>query len=118
MTEKRNRVTQISLRVTDEELSIIEEKMAQAGISNREHYLRLISTQGYILTFQLPEMKEVSFLLRNATNNINQIARRVNQGGYVYESELKQIQANQEKLWDTFCAILEEMKQLKLDRRN
>ena len=118
MTENRNRELRIYTRLTPEEMEILEQKMAQADITNREYYLRLVALQGYVLSCEPFEAKEISFLLRNATNNINQIARRVNQGGRVYESELKEIQANQEKLWDTFCAILEEMKQLKLNRRN
>ncbi|MCL2343695.1 MAG: plasmid mobilization relaxosome protein MobC, partial [Firmicutes bacterium] len=38
-------------------------------------------------------------LLSNATNNLNQIARRANETRSVYESDIRDIQANYERLW-------------------
>lgn len=45
-------------------------------------------------------------LLRYASNNINQIARRMNESGRVYGTDLEQVIQNQEQLWDMANGIL------------
>ena len=75
----RNRNVQIIFWVSENEKSMIEEKMAQAGMSNLSAYLRRIAIDGMIVRLELPELKEMVSLLRYASNNINQIARRMNE---------------------------------------
>jgi len=53
--------------------------MAAAGIRNREAYLRKMVLDGYILRLDLSEVREMTRLLSNATNNLNQIAKRANE---------------------------------------
>lgn len=47
---------------------------------------------GYVLKLDLPKLREMIRLLGNLTNNVNQIARRVNEHGSIYESEIDEIQ--------------------------
>ena len=47
---------------------------------------------GYVLKLDLPQLREMIRLLANLTNNVNQIARRVNEHGSIYESEIDEIQ--------------------------
>ncbi|MDE7262733.1 MAG: MobC family plasmid mobilization relaxosome protein [Oscillospiraceae bacterium] len=46
---------------------------------------------GYFITLQIPELTECAKLLRYTSNNVNQIARRVNSGGGVYSDEVDEI---------------------------
>ena len=96
----RNRNVQIIFWVSEAEKSMIEEKMAQAGMTNLSAYLRRIAIDGMIVRLELPELKEMVSLLRYASNNINQIARRMNESGRVYGTDLEQVIQNQEQLWD------------------
>ena len=54
----------------------------------------------------LPELKELVSLLRYTSNNINQIARRVNSTGRVYTEDLTGIKASMESLWAAANNIL------------
>jgi len=45
-------------------------------------------------------------LLSNATNNLNQIARRINETHSIYESDIKDLQTHYEKLWEQAESIL------------
>ena len=45
-------------------------------------------------------------LLRRSGANLNQIARRVNQTGRVYDTDLEDIRQGYEKLWDATRKIL------------
>ena len=47
---KRTRPHVITLRVNDAELALIEERMQQAGIINREAYLRRAAINCYLLS--------------------------------------------------------------------
>ena len=103
---KRKRNIMVRFRVTPEEKSMIEEKMTQVGTSNMEAYLRKMSIDGYILKLDLPELKEMISLLRRSSNNLNQIARRVNETSRIYEADMECLRENQERLWDAASEIL------------
>ena len=79
MTTARNRNVQIIFWVSEAEKRMIEEKMTQAGMTNLRRHLRRIAIDGMIVRLELPELKEMVSLLRYASNNINQIARRMNE---------------------------------------
>ena len=85
---------------------MIEEKMTQVGTSNMEAYLRKMSIDGYILKLDLPELKEMISLLRQSSNNLNQIAKRMNQTGRLYGEDMDDIFQNQECLWQAANTIL------------
>ena len=87
-TPKRKRNIQLNFRVTAEELKQIEEKMGQLGVFNREAYLRKMALDGYAVKLDLPELKELLSLLRRSSNNLNQLVRRVNSTGRVYQEDL------------------------------
>ena len=78
---KRNRNVQLNFRVSKDEKEWIEKKMEAAGVINREAYLRKMAMDGYILKLDLPELKEIISLMRRMSNNINQIAKRMNEQG-------------------------------------
>ena len=91
---------------------MIEEKMSQVGTSNMEAYLRKMSIDGYILKLDLPELKEMISLLRRTSNNLNQIAKRMNQTGRLYGEDLEDILQNQERLWQAANVILAKLSAL------
>lgn len=108
----RKRDIRLRFRVTPEEKSLIEEKMTQVGTSNMEAYLRKMSIDGYILKLDLPELKEMISLLRRTSNNLNQIAKRVNQTGRLYSEDMEDILRKQERLWQTANEILAKLSAL------
>ena len=92
--EKALRTKMLHFAVTEEEARIIDEKMKQLEIRNMSAFLRAMVLNGYVLKLDLPQLREMIRLLANLTNNVNQIARRVNEHGSIYESEIDEIQEN------------------------
>jgi len=92
--EKARRSKLLHFAVTEEEANIIDEKMKQLEIRNMSAFLRAMVLNGYVLKLDLPQLREMIRLLANLTNNVNQIARRVNEHGSIYESEIDEIQEN------------------------
>lgn len=102
----RLRKVQLNFRVTEREKVLIEEKMLALGTTNREAYLRKIAIDGYIVKLDLPELKELISLMRRTSNNVNQIARRMNETGRIYDADAADIQAQQERLWQGLHDLL------------
>ena len=104
MSRKRN--VQIIFWVTEDERDMIEQKMAQVGTENLSAYLRKIAIDGYIVKLDLPELREMISLLRRSGNNLNQIAKRLNETGRFYAADLEDMLRRQEQLWQTANRIL------------
>ena len=109
---KRKREVQLNFRVSPEELALIEQKMAQLGTTNREAYLRKMALDGYVVRLELPELKELVSLMRYSSNNLNQLARRVNETGRIYDADLEDISRRQEALWDGVHQVLTQLAKL------
>lgn len=105
----RVRKVQLNFRVTERERSLIEARMQELGTTNREAYLRKIAIDGYIIRLDLPELKEMISLMRRTSNNVNQIAKRLNETGRIYEVDVEDVQAQQERLWTALNSLLEKI---------
>lgn len=103
---KRKREIVLWFRVTPEERGMIEEKMAQLGTDNMAAYLRKMAIDGYIVRLDLPELRDMVSLLRRSGNNLNQIAKRVNETSRIYAADIECLLENQEKLWSMAKEIL------------
>ena len=75
--ENRKRNIQIKFRVTEEERTLIEEKMKQVHTSNMEAYLRKMAIDGYIIQVDHSDIRKMTAELQKLGVNINQTARRV-----------------------------------------
>ena len=109
---KRKREVQLNFRVSPEELALIEQKMAQLGTTNREAYLRKMALDGYVVRLELPELKELVSLMRYSSNNLNQLARRAQETGRIYDADLEDISRRQEALWDGVHQVLTQLAKL------
>ena len=110
---KRKRNIVIRFRVTPEEREMIESKMAQFGTSNMAAYLRKISIDGYVVRLDLPELREMVSPLRRSSNNLNQIAKRVNETSRIYDADIDCLKENQEKIWSAANGILTRLASIK-----
>ena len=111
-TQNRKRNIIAKFRVTEEENAHITAKMAAAKIRNKEAYLRKMALDGYVLHLDFADVRELSNLLRNATNNLNQVARRANETRNIYASDIKDLQDNYDKLWEQAEAIMRKLAKL------
>ena len=111
--KKRIRNRQIIFWVSPIEEAMIEERMSQVGTKSLSAYLRKIAIDGMIINLQIPELKEIISLLRRCSNSLNQIAKRVNSTGRIYDAEMEQILQNQEELWQAVNAILRKLSAIK-----
>lgn len=109
----RKRNTAIYFMVSPEEKQQIEEKMVRMGTKNMGAYLRKMALDGYSIRLDLADLKTLLSLLRNATNNLNQIARRANETYSIYAEDIKEMQDRYASLWETANDILLSLAKIK-----
>ena len=107
---KRN--LNVGFRVTPEEKEMIERRMAQTSISSLRQYLLKMAVDGRVIELNLDSVTECSRLLANVSNNINQIAKRVNIDGSAYAADMEQIKAQLGEVWDKQNEILKKVAKL------
>lgn len=112
-TEKRQREIQLKFRVTPEERGLIEQKMAMLGTSNMAAYLRKMAIDGYIINLEMPELRDLISLLRRSSNNLNQLTKRVNTTGRIYDEDIADIKQSFANLWGSAEEILRKLEKIK-----
>ena len=105
----RPRNVNLALRVTQEERDMIERRMAQTGMKNLREYIVKMAVDGRVIHVELGSVKEMVRLLSNATNNINQIARRANQTGNIYAADLGDLRKRYDEIWGQTKLILKKL---------
>ena len=84
------RQIRIRFRVTPEELEMLEQKQEESGMISREAMIRKLIFEGKILKLDIPEIREISVNLSRCAGSLNQIAKRVNITGRLYENDLQE----------------------------
>ena len=85
---------------------MIHRKMANMGIKNRSAFLRKMALDGYIVNLDMDDIHEMIRLLRNTTNNLNQIAKKANSDGTIYGAGISSMLEKQDEVWETSKEIL------------
>ncbi len=95
----RKRNLQMKFYVTEEEKRLIDEKMKQIPIRSYGAYLRKMAIDGYILVVDRTDTKAYIRELQAVSRNINQIAKRANAAGSLYEQDIADLQKAVEEIW-------------------
>ena len=109
----KTKTSGIYFKVSEEDRNLIKQRMALAGIRNMSAFIRKMCIDGYTVHLQIPELTECAKLLRYTSNNVNQIARRVNSGGRVYPDEADEITVKLAETNKLFGNILEKLSKIK-----
>ena len=108
--DNRTRKNQLKIYLTDEEKEIFEKKMKLANCKTMSHFLRKCVLEKEIYVVDLEPFRNLQWLLSNATNNINQIAKATNTTGVIYKKDIDYMREKIEKLakeiWDIHSLLL------------
>ena len=85
---------------TPEEVERLKQRMAEAGVKNRSAFLRKMALDGYIIKLDTSDIRQMISLLRHSSNNLNQIAKRMNSTNSVYGTDIADMQAKQDEIWE------------------
>ncbi|WP_236785783.1 plasmid mobilization protein [Anaerococcus ihuae] len=108
--DNRTRKNQLKIYLTDEEKEIFEKKMKLSNCKTMSHFLRKCVLEKEIYIVDLEPFRDLQWLLSNATNNINQIAKATNTTGVIYKKDIDYMREKIEKLakeiWDIHSLLL------------
>ena len=114
--DNRKRNNQLKIYLTDEEKEIFEKKMKLANCKTMSHFLRKCVLEKEIYVVDLEPFRNLQWLLSNATNNINQIAKATNTTGVIYKNEIesmnKQIEKLSKEIWQIHSLLLNKSKKV------
>jgi len=99
----------IKLRISPEERQQIHRKMLDMGVLNRSAYLRKMALDGYCVRLDLDEVKELNYLLRICSNNLNQYAKKANETGNIYKADIEDLQRRLDAIWQQQKELLTEL---------
>ena len=109
MKRKRVRSEAVCLWLRPDELALIRERMAEAGIRNMSAYLRKMALNGYVLNVDLAPVRELVSLQRRCANSLNQVAIQANTYGGIYPQEIARLQTDYEALWGPLSDLLKRL---------
>ena len=115
MPDNRNRLRpkQIKFFVNDKEYELIRKKMAQMGTDNMSAYIRKMVIDGYVVNLDMPELRELTSKMKRISNSENQIAKRLNETGNIYEADIEEIKKNHEEIYEGIRKILTSLSKIK-----
>ena len=109
MTKKRRRPIHLHVMVSEEELALIQERMAEAGIQNTGAFVRKMALNGYVLHVDLSDIRKLVSLQRRCANNLNQVAIQANTYGGIYPEEIATLQKDYAALWGPLSDLLKKL---------
>lgn len=109
----RTRPIVVRFSVTPEELALIKQKQEESHITSREAMVRKLVFEGNILLLDIPEIREISANLGRCTGCLNQIAKRVNITGRLYENDLKETRGSMNEMTEMISRIYQQLTEFK-----
>ena len=105
--EKRKRMIQKKIRLTEEEARFISTKVAESGMTNFNAFARIMLIMGEVKILNFEELRELRKEINRIGVNINQVAKKVNEDDQASLNELSQILELQKHLKDTVSQFIQ-----------
>ena len=112
--ENRKRNIRLRFDLTDKEKELFERKKEESGAKSMSYFIRKTVLEKEIYEVDLEPLRDLYITLFVATNKLNQIAKRVNQTGIIYKSDIddmrKSIDNFLKEVWDIHLLLLKNKK--------
>ena len=105
MIENRKRNIQVKFRVDEKEYECIMKKVQLSRKKSMASYLRLMAVTGRIMNIELEDIKILSANVGRISSSINQIAKRANATGNVYEEDIADLKRMETEIWQELKSI-------------
>ena len=88
----------MQIRLTEAEYEAIERKFRNSGLRSRSEFVRAMIFEGYIVHFDEEKFDKIYKLIGSISNNVNQIAVRMNSTNKIYAEDIVNIKEGQDKI--------------------
>ena len=111
--ENRERQNRLTLRLSDDELYILEQKWKASGMKSKSAFLRHLVLYGYVYDVNYDHLREYNTILSRIGDNLNQIAKRMNTTGNVYQADVKEVKELMKQVWQSQKSMLSKQPSIK-----
>ena len=108
----RTKSINLHFMVSEQERDMIQKRMEQSGIRSMRAYLLKQAIDGHVVELDQSSVREMVRLLSNVSNNVNQIARRINANGSLYAADIEDLRGYYDQLWAQAKDILKQLSKL------
>ncbi len=104
--KNRSRKYGIVIHLSEDEKYILDEKTKCSNMTSRAAFIRHLILYGYVYDIDYSELQEYNAALARIGNNLNQIAKRMNATGNVYQADVNEVKELMLKIWHTQKSML------------
>ena len=97
--QNEGRIIPIQIYLTEEEKEILDIKYKMSKSKSRGSFIRKMILEGFVYEVDFSELKRYNFLMSNISNNVNQIAHRINETRSIFKNDIDEVKEEIKKLW-------------------
>ena len=110
---KRERQNELKIYLNNDEQYILEQKFKISGMKSKSSFIRHLILYGYVYDVDYEHLQEYNTILARIGNNLNQIAKRMNATGNVYEADVKEVKELMKQVWQSQKSMLSKQPSIK-----
>lgn len=102
----RKRTNPVQFYLDDDEQYILDEKFRVSGMKSKSAFLRKLILYGYVYDVDYSYLRNYNTELGRISSNLNQIAKRVNSTGNIYQEDINKVKELMNEVWRTQKSML------------
>lgn len=102
----RTRKNRNEFYLSDDEQYILEQKFKLSGMKSKAAFLRTMILYGYVYDVDYSFLQKYNTELGRISSNLNQITKRINATGNIYEQDIKETKELMNEVWRTQKSML------------
>ena len=102
----RNRTHPVQFYLDDDEQYILDEKFRVSGMKSKSAFLRKLILYGYVYDVDYSYLRNYNTELGRISSNLNQIAKRINSTGNIYQEDMDEVKELMNEVWRTQKSML------------
>ena len=103
---QRERRNELKIYLSDDEQYILEQKLKLSHMKSKSAYIRHLILYGYVYEIDYEQLREYNTSLSRISNSLNQIAKRINTTGRIYEEDFKDVKELMKQVWQSQKSML------------
>lgn len=110
---KRKRKIPIQIYLNEDENYILTQKTKLSGMKSRSGFIRHLILYGYVYDVDYSDLREYNNTLSRISGSLNQIAKRINATGNIYDDDIREVKELMNKIWHTQKSMLSRQPSIK-----
>lgn len=102
----RKRTNPVQFYLDDEEQYILDEKFKLSDMKSKSAFLRKLILYGYVYDVDYSYLRNYNTELGRISSNLNQIAKRINSTGNIYQEDMDEVKELMNEVWRTQKSML------------